>query len=118
MTTTTAKEDALAELMRNAHDDHAEPLWPLFGKVSPADPGAATDVVRETSSAIYHVYDGDGHVDIASQQLTFTRGDTFCVPAWRAVTLRNTGSAPAYLFKFDDRPLIDSRGVYRSDRGA
>jgi gentisate 1,2-dioxygenase len=82
------------------------------------DPGAATDPIRETSSAIYHVYEGQGHAEVGDARLDWKRGDTFAVPAYRTTTLRNPGTEPVYLFRFDDKPLLDALGAYRSDRGA
>ena len=83
------------------------------------DPGASTPMQRETASAIIHVYDGEGQTVFADgTALTWTRGDTFALPAWQTSRMENTGSQRAYLFRFDDRPLLSAIGAYRCDAGA
>ena len=47
--------------------------------------------------------------------LEWTRGDTFVLPAWRLARMTNAGTEQAYLFRFDDRPLITAIGAYRSE---
>jgi gentisate 1,2-dioxygenase len=82
------------------------------------DAGASTAAFRETASAIVHVYQGQGRTTFADGTVSeWVRGDTFVLPAWRAATMQNTGSERAYLFRFDDRPLLTSMGAYRSDGG-
>jgi gentisate 1,2-dioxygenase len=82
------------------------------------DVGARTAPVRETASAIVHVYEGEGRTTFAGGAVShWKRGDTFVLPAWRTATIENTGSSRAYLFRFDDRPLITALGAYRRDDG-
>jgi gentisate 1,2-dioxygenase len=82
------------------------------------DSGAATPCRRETASAVIHVYDGNGRaVFDDGTTLTWTRGDTFVLPAWRTFELENNGAEAAYLFRFDDRPLMIAIGAYRMDQG-
>jgi gentisate 1,2-dioxygenase len=79
--------------------------------------GARSAPLRETASAVLHVYEGSGQTTIGDTTLTWKRGDSFCLPAWQTVAHENTGSAPAYLFRFDDRPLMNNLAAYRSDPG-
>jgi gentisate 1,2-dioxygenase len=80
--------------------------------------GASTAPFRETSSAIFHVYEGSGRSTIGSTVLEWKQGDTFAVPAWQKVVHENGGDATAYLFRFDDRPLMQALASYRSDDGS
>jgi gentisate 1,2-dioxygenase len=81
------------------------------------DAGASTPPLRETASAVIHVFEGRGHtVFDDGTTLEWTRGDTFVLPAWRSARMKNLGTERAYLFRFDDRPLITAIGAYRSER--
>jgi len=68
---------------------------------------------RETAGIVYHVlrraraHRVDGHV------LEWQRGDTFCVPAW--APYRHEAARDTYLFRFDDRPILDAIGAYRAE---
>jgi gentisate 1,2-dioxygenase len=81
------------------------------------DAGAATPPLRETASAILHVYEGKGRSRIGTTVLDWKQGDTFCVPGWQTAVHENTGTDRAYLFRFDDRPLMQALSMYRSDNG-
>ncbi len=81
------------------------------------DAGASTAPLRETASAIMHVYEGSGHSRVGDTVLTWKHGDTFAVPAWQTVTHTNDTAQRAYLFRFDDRPLMKALAAYRSDDG-
>jgi gentisate 1,2-dioxygenase len=81
------------------------------------DAGAATAPLRETASAIFHVYEGSGHSTIGSTVLHWKQGDTFAVPAWQRVVHQNDAGTRAYLFRFDDRPLMQALAAYRCDDG-
>lgn len=81
------------------------------------DAGASTAPLRETSSAVFHVYEGSGRTRVGESVLSWKKGDTFAVPAWQKVVHENTGSGRTYLFRFDDRPLLSAIAVYRADEG-
>jgi gentisate 1,2-dioxygenase len=81
------------------------------------DAGAATPPLRETASAIMHVYEGSGRSRIGETVLEWKRGDTFAVPAWRTAVHESAPGERSYLFRFDDRPLMQALAAYRSDNG-
>jgi gentisate 1,2-dioxygenase len=81
------------------------------------DPGASTAPLRETASAIFHVYEGRGRSTIGGTVLDWKQGDTFAVPAWQRVVHENVADDRAYLFRFDDRPLMQALASYRRDDG-
>lgn len=80
--------------------------------------GASTVPLRETTSAIYHVFEGAGTSSVGERVLEWKRGDTFAVPAWHLARHVAGGSGTAYLFRYDDRPLVDAVGAYRADQGS
>ena len=69
---------------------------------------------RETSSAVYHVVEGSGSTTVGEVELQWTRGDTFAVPAWMPYVHRPRGDEAAYLFRYDDRPVLRALGAYRA----
>jgi gentisate 1,2-dioxygenase len=81
------------------------------------DKGARTAPLRETASAVMHVYVGSGRSKVGDVELEWKTGDTFAVPAWPRVVHENTSSERGYLFRFDDRPLLAAINVLRSDEG-
>jgi len=74
------------------------------GKCSPA--------VRETASSVYHV-EGAGYTEINGGKFSWKKDDTFCIPAWYEYQhFANEGEA-AYLYRFDDKPMLKALGFYR-----
>ena len=81
------------------------------------DTGASTEPLRETASAVMHCYEGSGRTIVGDTVLTWKQGDSFCLPAWQKVVHENTGDTTAYLFRFDDRPLMSALAALRQDKG-
>jgi gentisate 1,2-dioxygenase len=81
------------------------------------DAGAATQPLRETASAVMHVYEGSGRSRIGDTVLEWKQGDTFAVPAWQTTVHESASDQRSYLFRFDDRPLLQALAAYRSDNG-
>jgi gentisate 1,2-dioxygenase len=79
--------------------------------------GTSTTAARETASSIMHVYDGCGTSFIGDTVVQWTPGDTIAVPAWHTTRHVADARGPAYLFRYDDRPLITALGAYRCDEG-
>jgi gentisate 1,2-dioxygenase len=78
-------------------------------------PGSEVKLARETASTVYHVVEGSGCSVVDGKELVWRRGDTFAVPAWVDVAHRADAGEAAYLFRFDDRPMLDALGLYRQD---
>ena len=95
------------------------------GEISPTvgaaamriEAGKSTTATRETASSIIHVYDGCGISRIGETVVRWKRGDTIAVPAWQTTRHVADDRRPAYLFRYDDRPLINALGAYRCDGG-
>ena len=93
--------------------DSAAPVSRTIGAAAERiDAGARSPARRETASAVYHVVQGEGSTRIGDREFAWKRGDTFAIPAWMPYT--HAASAKSYLFRFDDRPLLEAIGAYRS----
>lgn len=75
--------------------------------------GSTSPTRCRTTSAVYHVVSGRGISRVGSVQLAWEAGDTFAVPTW--MPFEHEAVDDTYLFRFDDRPLIDALGAYRSE---
>ncbi len=78
--------------------------------------GSSSPTCRETAGVIYHVYRGRGTTTVGTAQLAWEKGDTFCVPSW--MPYRHEASKDTYLFRYDDRPVLEAIGAYRSEASA
>ncbi|GME33218.1 Gentisate -dioxygenase protein [Neofusicoccum parvum] len=78
-------------------------------------PGATSPPVRETASAVYHVIEGSGYSVIDGQEVQWSRGDTFCIPAWHRYCHFASVGAPVYLVRSDDKPMLNALGFYRNE---
>ncbi|KAK5659817.1 hypothetical protein OQA88_1029 [Cercophora sp. LCS_1] len=83
--------------------------------------GTTTKKLRETVSFVYHVYEGEGYSLITApggeeKKVEWEEKDTFSVPAWSVVSHTCAlESGDAYLFAVNDRPMIESLGLYRKE---
>ena len=68
---------------------------------------------RETTSAVYHVAEGTGYSVIDGKRFDWKTSDTFCIPAWNRYQHFSGDGEAAYLFRFDDRPMLTALGFYR-----
>lgn len=75
--------------------------------------GAASPPRRETASMVYHVHSGSGRTQVGETIIDWKQSDTFCIPAWMPYTHEATDAT--YLFRFDDKPLLDAIGAYRAE---
>ena len=71
---------------------------------------------RETAGIVYHVYEGRGVTRVGDRTLEWERGDTFCIPSW--APYRHEAHRNTYLFRYDDRPVLDAIGAYRAESSA
>lgn len=71
---------------------------------------------RETAGIVYHVYEGSGSTAVGATKLSWKKGDTFCIPAW--APYRHEAATKSFLFRFDDRPVLEAIGAYRAERSA
>ncbi|OAA76121.1 RmlC-like jelly roll fold protein [Akanthomyces lecanii RCEF 1005] len=79
------------------------------------DKGAESPVRQETSSSVYHVIQGSGWSEIGGKSFSWQRGDTFCIPAWyKYKHVANGEDNGVYLYRFDDKPMLKSLGLLRT----
>jgi gentisate 1,2-dioxygenase len=76
----------------------------------------SSPVRRETAGVIYHVFKGAGTTTAGSAKLEWKKGDTFCIPSW--MPYRHEASAKTFLFRYDDRPVLEAIGAYRAESSA
>lgn len=76
-------------------------------------PGQEIQMVRRSSSAVFHVVEGEGGANVDGISISFEAADTFAAPTHASISLRNaSGKAPAFLFMVDDAPLHRKLGFY------
>ncbi|KAJ5610295.1 hypothetical protein N7510_007014 [Penicillium lagena] len=76
--------------------------------------GKSSPSRRETTSSVYHAVAGAGYSIIGDKKLIWEKGDTFCIPSWYKYQHFADPGQPVYLYRFDDKPMIDALGFYRS----
>jgi gentisate 1,2-dioxygenase len=77
----------------------------------------STRAHRHTSSALYHVFRGQGRTKVGEGALEWKKGDTFVVPLWQWHAHENLGDDEAVLFSINDRPVMEALQLYREEAG-
>ncbi|KAL3475744.1 RmlC-like cupin [Aspergillus californicus] len=96
-------------------NDGSEVSKILGGSAARLAPGTKSPMVQETSSSVYHVVEGSGYSMINGTVYSWKRGDTFCIPSWYTYEhFADEGESAVYLFRFDDKPMLKSLGLYRT----
>ena len=78
-------------------------------------PGEKTLSHRHTSSALYHVFRGQGSTTIGDIHFDWQEGDSFVAPLWKYHRHENRHAQPAILFVMNDQPLMEALGFYREE---
>lgn len=79
-------------------------------------PGFEGQPHRQTSSAVYHVIEGEGRTIVGDEELSWKSGDTFCVPHWISHRHINaSASHEALMFAVSDVPALSALGLYREE---
>ncbi|WP_406164021.1 cupin domain-containing protein [Streptomyces canus] len=79
-------------------------------------PAEVTKAHRHTGSVIYQVAEGRGHSIIGGRRFDWKKNDIFCVPSWAWHEHANDDPAEgAFLFSFNDFPMIKSLGLFREE---
>lgn len=112
-----AKPGKVAEVRYTMREGGSDISKTIGASAFRIDAGASTEPIRETASAVFHCYEGSGRTTVGETVLTWKQGDSFCLPAWQKIVHENTGGSTAYLFRFDDRPLMSALGALRTDNG-
>jgi gentisate 1,2-dioxygenase len=72
---------------------------------------------RHTSTAIYHVFRGEGRTRVGEGYLEWKKGDSFVIPLWQWHAHENVANDEAVLFSISDRPVIEALQLYREEPG-
>ena len=76
-------------------------------------PGEQLYPQRRSASAVIHIVEGQGQVEIDGESFTWGDADTFAVPTHAGIKLENASfENPAFLFIVDDAPLQRKLGFY------
>ncbi|KAF2192354.1 RmlC-like cupin [Zopfia rhizophila CBS 207.26] len=75
--------------------------------------GTSSMARRETTSSVYHVIAGSGYSNINDEKFEWKQGDTFCIPSWYKYQHFAGRDETVYLYRFDDKPMIEALGFYR-----
>jgi gentisate 1,2-dioxygenase len=78
-------------------------------------PHVQTQAHRQTSSAVYHVFAGQGYTVIEGQRFDWRQGDFFVVPPWAWHEHTNAEDDEAILFSIQDTPVFEALGLYREE---
>jgi gentisate 1,2-dioxygenase len=87
----------------------------LGGSAERLYPGGSSPYRRETTSFVYHVIEGSGYTDVNGERIEWVNGDTFCIPSWHRFQHVADQDSNAYLYRFDDQPMLKSLGFYRTE---
>jgi gentisate 1,2-dioxygenase len=78
-------------------------------------PGERLAAHRHTGSAVYYVVRGAGESIIDGCRYSWSPGDVITLPSWALHEHANPGREPAVLFSIQDRPVLESLGLYREE---
>jgi gentisate 1,2-dioxygenase len=92
---------------------HAMPTIGAFIQLLPK--GFATQPYRSTDGTVYSVVEGRGRVTVGNETYDFEPRDSFVVPSWMGFTL--AAQEETVLFSFSDRPVQETLGLWREQRG-
>ena len=92
------------------------PTMPTLGTYMQLVPeGVATETYRSTAAWVYSVAEGTGRTTIGEETFEWGPRDTFVVPAWYPHS--HEADDDAFLFSFSDKPVHDTLGWFREQRG-
>jgi gentisate 1,2-dioxygenase len=87
----------------------------LGGSAERLNAGSSSPSRRETASFVYHVIEGKGYTEIDGNRIEWKGGDTFCIPSWHKFQHSANEEQTVYLYRFDDKPMLNSLGFYRTE---
>ena len=76
--------------------------------------GVRTKAHRQTSSSVYHVFEGRGFSVINGRRFDWERGDFFVIPPW-GWHEHAAADGEAILFSVHDTPILTPLGLYREE---
>jgi gentisate 1,2-dioxygenase len=92
------------------------PVMPTIGcHMQLLRPGEHTRARRRVCCTNYHVVEGAGHSVVGGRRLDWADKDVFTVPTWTFCEHVNEGDRPAFLFSFNDAPVMKALSLYREE---
>lgn len=77
--------------------------------------GTKTRSHKHTMSVVYYVVKGKGSINVEGKTLEWREGDVVALTPWAVHDLSNDGPGEAVLFSLNDRPMLKSLGLYRTE---
>jgi gentisate 1,2-dioxygenase len=91
------------------------PAMPTLGcEMHRLRPGERTASHRHTGSTIFVAFRGAGATVVDGQRFEWQAGDILVSPSWAVVD--HEASVPSDMFALTDRPILQTLGLYRSER--
>lgn len=99
--------------------DGVSPVSTVIGaQAERIDAGSKSPKRHETTSYVFHIVTGTGYTLIKQGEketiIRWEDKDTFCVPLWSEIVHHNEALAPAYLYNFNDAPLLKNLNIFRA----
>ncbi|KAI9482733.1 MAG: RmlC-like cupin domain-containing protein [Benjaminiella poitrasii] len=100
---------------------NGEPLSYIVGaEAERVNADKSSQTRRETCSRVVHIYAGQGQTEIVDMKgaktvLKWKTNDTFAIPSWSWVTHHAASNGTAYLFSFNDKPLLENLKMYKAE---
>jgi len=98
--------------------DRGPTLPTLSCEIQLLTPGLKTSAHRHNSTAVYHVFQGEGRTRVGDDWLEWSQGDLFCIPPWQLHHHENAARGDAILYSIDDWPAMTKLGFYRIESEA
>ncbi|KAL5351080.1 hypothetical protein ACLOAV_002931 [Pseudogymnoascus australis] len=114
MKTALDSEQGDYAVKRYLRGDGSEVSKSLGGCAERLNAGNSSPAVQETASSVYHIIEGSGYSLINGEKIIWKKSDTFCIPAWYTYEHFADEMETVYLYRFDDKPMLNALGFYRT----
>jgi gentisate 1,2-dioxygenase len=71
---------------------------------------------RTTASAVLHIVQGQGFVEIGDERFEFGPKDVIAVPGRQPYRLVNPTAEDTFTFSYSNRPALQALGMWRDDQ--
>lgn len=101
------------------HAQTGGPVLPTIGcRIQLIRAGEKLKARRVAGSSVFCVRQGKGRSIIDGKTFEWGKNDIVAVPSWALHEHANTGTEDAILFSINDRPVLETLGLYREEPGA
>jgi gentisate 1,2-dioxygenase len=102
--------------LRYVNPDNGKSAMPTLGTFMQLLPkGFETATYQCTDATVFSVVEGSGKSIIGDETFEWSKRDHFVVPCW--VPQKHIANEDAVLFSFSDRPVQQTLGLWRENRG-